>query len=257
MTDHSPDGALRTERWAIETGGALTAVQRRACRRAALPTYARHAKDLVLLAARLGRASGSVVDWMPAAPDSALTRAALEECADQGPDMEAHGLRTWLFGSMLAGADRIDLDPEMLHVASIAHDVGLADAVDGEDFTVRSAAAAARCFGRAGRELEGEQEQGLRDAVVAHTTPGIDVDEDPLATYIQAGAMVDLVGLRLRDLPRDVVAEVYRRHPQRALRDALPRALEAEAEAVPEGRFALLASLGFGWTVKLAPNRRA
>lgn len=249
------EGELRTAAWAERTGGALTSSQRRGCVVASLATYARHGRELALLALRVGRPDGDPDRWLPTVPDGALTAAALEACAAQGPEMEGHGLRTWLFGGALAGRDGVALDPEHLHVAAIAHDVGLATPVQGQDFTLRSADAAVAAWAAAGRPLDDAAARTTRDAIVAHTTPGLDPAVEPMGAYLQLGAMVDLVGLRLRDLPEAVVAEVYRRHPQPGFRAALVRAFDAEAEAVPRGRFALLRRLGFTLAVRTAPTR--
>lgn len=231
-----------THAWVVATGGSLTAVQRRATRRAALGEAARLPVDRVRAA--LGRRPST--GMAPAAPpDSALVAAAVAAAADQGPAMEAHGLRTWLFGDLLARVDGVVVDPEMMCVGGIAHDAGLAAAVPGEDFTVRSAAVAVQAFVDAGRELEAGRAGRLRDAVVAHATPGVAVTDSPEGHYLRAGAGLDLVGLRLADLPADVVASVHQAHPSTGLRRSITRAVAAEGRAVPSGRFAVMNRLGF------------
>lgn len=132
-----------TYEWCVRTGGALTGAQRRGLLVAALREYGSHAADMVRLAAGQ-RASGPVV--LPEAPGGGLVEAAMEAGRDQGPDVEGHGLRTWLFGGALAMRDGVELDEELFCVGAICHDAGATRAVAGEDFTARSAQIAVAAF---------------------------------------------------------------------------------------------------------------
>ena len=85
-----------------------------------------------------------------------------------------------------------------------------------------------------------------------HATPGVDPDADgALGTYVQAGAMLDLGGLRLWDVSERVVESVTRRNPRG---DMMPL-IRAEAKAVPQGRFALLVRCGMLVAMRLSPLR--
>jgi hypothetical protein len=97
----------------------------------------------------------------------------------------------------------------------------------------------------------------LADAITVHTIAGITVDRDgPLGCYIQAGAMVDLTGSRLWDLPRGVVSRTLSQHGRQGFATEIAALISAEADAVPGGRFALLRSCGFIHMMKLAPFDR-
>lgn len=86
-----------------------------------------------------------------------------------------------------------------------------------------------------------------------HATPGVDPHTDgALGAYVQAGAMLDLGGLRLWDVSERVVDEVARRH---ALGDLGPY-IAAEAKAVPRGRFAFLRNCGFTLMMRVSPLRK-
>jgi hypothetical protein len=109
--------------------------------------------------------------------------------------------------------------------------------VAGEDFTLRSAEAAIACADRHGRD-DGEW---IGDGITAHATPGVTVDRDgAIGTYVQAGALLDLGGLRLWDASPSLLREVADRW---APGDLVPYVV-AEAKAVPRGRFALLRRCG-------------
>ena len=235
--------------WLERTRGHLRPPERRVLVRAILRTHAAHARGLVRLA--LGsRARGSTA--LPDAPDSALARAAEAACADAlSPALAAHSWRTWLYGRLLADLDEQRLDPELFYVAALLHDAGLAPAVPGEDFTLRSAARA-----RAVMEAEGvgaADVHAVRDAISVHILPGASSAVDgALGTYLQAGAMLDLVGLRAVEVPAATVRAVNDRHPRGRIVPELVRAARDEASAVPDGRFALVGRSGFLLAVRTA-----
>jgi hypothetical protein len=187
------------------------------------------------------------------APDTALAREAQEACEEQPAWIAGHSYRTWLFGGMLAALDRVQLDDEQFYCAALLHDHGIAQTVPGQDFTLRSADRVIACAARAGADQSvGE---AIADAVCVHMTPGVTVERDgAVGCYVQAGAMVDGGGLRLADIAPDNREAVLARHPRGAgFKDEFANAIRREARAVPAGRFALLARLGFPLVIRLAP----
>jgi len=190
------------------------------------------------------RPAGADVDIAtPEQPDSALASRAHEALMDVSPAIVGHSIRTWLYGSALAALDRCQADPELLYVASLLHDVGLMRAVTGEDFTIRSGRAALACGTPEGEDARLEE---IADAIAIHAQPGITVEADgATGFYVQAGALLDLVGLRARELPRSFRDSVLAQHDRSGLKqDIVPR-IRSEARAVPHGRFALLRRWGF------------
>lgn len=194
------------------------------------------------------------IDDLPPVPDSRLVRLAEEAALAQNAELLAHGFRSALFGRALAHVDHVPLDPELMHVCGLLHDVGIMRAVAGEDFTLRSAAVARQCADDAGEQ--GVVGDHLADALIVHTTVGVRADRDgALGAYTQFGAMVDLVGLRLSALPKEFVAVALVAHPRGAFKREILRRLALEANAVPGGRFAFARRVGFAVAVRLAPFR--
>jgi hypothetical protein len=188
---------------------------------------------------------------MPGAPDSAFAREVQERCDEQPPAIRAHSYRTWAFGWALAALDghSQELDPEAWWCGALLHDAGIADVVPGEDFTLRSAEAAIGCADRHGRD----DSFWIGDGVTAHATPGVSVERDgALGTYIQAGALLDLGGLRLWDASPALLGEVASRWTPG---DLVPY-VRAEARAVPKGRFALLARCGMTAAMRFGALRK-
>lgn len=194
----------------------------------------------------------STLDDLPAVPDSRLVRLAEEAALAQNPELLSHGYRSAIFGRALAHVDKVRMDPELMHVCGLLHDVGIMTSVIGEDFTLRSAAVARKCARDAGEPEEvGDH---LADALVVHTTVGVRPDRDgALGAYTQFGAMVDLTGLRLSHLPKRFVTTVLEQHPRGAFKREILHRLGQEAAAVRGGRFAFARGVGFGLAVWYAP----
>jgi hypothetical protein len=236
--------------WAEATGGALDPLQRRRVWRA----IARGYLDIgVGLASRPLRRPVPVA--VPTAPDSRLAREAESAAREQGGALAGHGYRTWILGHALARQDRQALDPELFYVAALLHDAGIVRIVAGEDFTIRSARVVSEVAAR-GRPDDSSVATSLADSVVAHATPGLRADSDPIGFYVQIGAMADLAALRRWDLPRGYTGSAYRAHPANDVFGVVAAAINAEAGAVPRGRFAMLRWSGMSLMVRFSPNRK-
>jgi hypothetical protein len=187
-------------------------------------------------------------------PDSGFARAAEEACREQTQSLIGHGYRTWMFGSGLAALDGDEPDPELFYVACLLHDYGLDEAVPGEDFTLRSADRLERC----GKDVEAPATAvtSAADAITVHTTPGIRVETDgALGVYVQAGAMLDLAGLRAEDLTSGYREHTIREHPRDGVTAEVVAMIRSEARANPGGRFGILRRCGLLTLVKMNPLR--
>ena len=251
--DHRPDpDRLGGVGWLQRSSGRLEADERRTLRREIYRELGRATADRLRLAT--GRRP-TTTPPIPAPPDSHAVRAAEARCRAQLPSVEGHARRTWAFGRALAAADGVDnLDEELFYIGCLLHDATLDDPVPGEDFTLQSGLSAAACLTPGHTH---DQRTLLRDMISAHCTPGASPAIDgEHAVYIQAGATADLLGRRLADLARTDVAEIHDRHPRGDLVDDFVSLIKAEAAAVPDGRFALLARHGFTVAMRLSPSRR-
>ena len=124
----------------------------------------------------------------------------------------------------------------------------------GQDFTVRSAERARRCVHETGAPEEAGTAIG--QAITVHATPGIRADLDgALGFYVQAGALLDLVGIRAEDLTRSFAYATNSAYPRAGVTREITRLIRAEAQANPKSRFALLHRCGFTALVAVAPHR--
>lgn len=242
--------------WARRTSGSLTRSERRTLLAAIVRRQGGY------LATRLRRATGRVpagardlsfADFRP--PDSKLARLAEDAADEQSMHVEGHSYRTWAYGVALAALDRHELDPEVFYVASLLHDYGIDKAVVGQDFVLRSAARAERCVADA--QLDEAVAIATADAITVHTTATISVEHDGAAGfYVQAGAGLDIAGLRCGDLPRSYIAAVHAAHPRDGVTRAFIGRIAAESRANPDGREAHLRRCGLTLLMRVNPIDR-
>lgn len=125
-----------------------------------------------------------------------------------------HSRRVFLFGAMHAREYGLQLDPELLYLSALCHDIGLARPFsDVEQRFELDGADHARTF-LLDRGLPATSAEIVWTAIALHTTPGI---PDRMGREIAAtarGVLIDVVGLGLADLDRDQVDEVLAAHPR-------------------------------------------
>lgn len=246
-----PAGTLA---WAARTGGTLNRRERLALLSPLVATTARYFAGRVRLLTGQRRTAPLHLD--PATfklPDSTLAHHAETACQELlSPALVNHSYRTFLFGLALAELDGVQPDVEHLYVTSLLHDITLEAPEPGHCFAVRGGASTAGLARTAGTDPATADR--LAEAVTRHLTPGVGYADDLLAALIAGGALLDLIGLRLWDVPAAMVAQVIARYPRGAMKQALVQAWREEARAVPGGRAAWIERITlFTLFVRLAP----
>lgn len=194
---------------------------------------------------------------LPDPPDSALARDADELVRELStPALYGHCLRTWAFAALFAKRDRSAHDPELLYLACVMHDLGLTDAHDGRDpsaacFAVEGARAA-HDFVSARGEPD-ERARTVAGAIALHLNISVPERLGAEAALLSKGVMLDVVGRRLDQLSKAVVARVVERWPRDGSGAALLEATTRQAERRPDSRAALLHRLGFTALVTANP----
>ncbi len=191
-----------------------------------------------------------------AVPDSDLALGARHLLDRHGaPWLVGHSHRTYHLGK--AAAERVGRhpDPELTFVAAMLHDIALATGLDDdpdEDFHVIGGRIAQRFVEGVGRT---DREATLvRDAIALHLdlTSADDARDEVAAVHL--GAVIDVVGLHLDDVPADVVEAVLAEHPRVGTKAALRAAFEHEVRRRPTGAFASLRDrFGFAELIAAAP----
>jgi hypothetical protein len=196
-----------------------------------------------------------------ALPDGIASLRAIEHVqALSEPWLFHHCLRTYAWGALLAQNDRLPYDKELLFVASALHDLALADAHAGHTpdcacFAIAGARAAHR-FASETIGWERERCDRLADAVALHLNVSVSVKHGPEAYLLNAGAALDVVGLRMREITAASRADVLSRYPRLHFSERMAAAMKVQASAYPRSRTAVLVRLGFRRMIRDNPLER-
>ncbi|MEY9964421.1 hypothetical protein ABIA33_002463 [Streptacidiphilus sp. MAP12-16] len=134
-------------------------------------------------------------------PDTALAREATDLVrAAASPLLFDHSRRVFLFGSLKGLHRGLQVDPELLYVGAMFHDLGLTERyrrtdqrfeVDGADL--------ARDFLLAHGRSEADA-RAVWLGIALHTTPGIVEHLEPEVALVTAGVETDVLGLDLDEI---------------------------------------------------------
>jgi hypothetical protein len=148
-------------------------------------------------------------------PDSKIAREAAELVRQHESEMLFnHSVRVFLFGAMKGARQNLKFDPELLYVAALFHDLGLADAYHTETkrFEV-DGADAAREFLKSHGIPEPEADL-VWEAIALHTTPGIPQYMRPEIALTNAGVLMDVVGIGYDEYTPEQRAQVIADFPR-------------------------------------------
>ncbi|GLZ56262.1 HD domain-containing protein [Actinomycetospora sp. NBRC 106378] len=228
--------------WAEATGGNLDGARKRALFAPLARTVARYPGLRLRLA--LGRRGAGGIDLGEVRfPDTRLARDAQDTArSDLDAFLLEHSYRTYLFALALARLDAVDVDEELAFVASMLHDLDLGRPTPGRCFAVVGAQRAEE-FARA-RDAPPERARRIAAEISGHVTVGGYEDLRSEGGFAGAGAVCDLLGLRLDELAPEWVSDVLRTHPRDHFKRDLVAAWRAEGRAVPDGRVRWLTRYG-------------
>ncbi len=148
-------------------------------------------------------------------PDSKIAREAAELVRQHESEMLFnHSVRVFLFGAMKGARQNLKFDPELLYVAALFHDLGLADAYHTETkrFEVDGADAAREFLKSHG--IPEPKADLVWEAIALHTTPGIPQYMRPEIALTNAGVLVDVVGIGYDDYTPEQRAQVIADFPR-------------------------------------------
>lgn len=256
MSQVQPTEQIGSIAWTERTGGVLTRRERRALARPLLRGELAIVTGRIALALRLHPGRRQIIDparFLP--PDSALAKDA--ETAARGilsPALLNHSRRSYAWGSAIAALDGIEFDRELLYVAAMFHDTGLASHVPEVDFTIRSAALARSFTDDHGLADPGRET--VANAIALHHTPGVGMDSGAEAFLLSAGAGVDVFGLHSDRVPDAIRKQVVSDFPRVGFKREFARLFREEAKQVPHGRAWYLHRFALSdITIRLAPFR--
>ena len=125
-----------------------------------------------------------------------------------------HSRRVFLFGAMHVQAHGLEPDPELLYLAALYHDTGLATPYSDQEqrFEIDGADHARKFLVDQG--FPARSADTVWTAIALHTTPAVPERLGPEIAATARGVLTDVVGLGLDGLDPAQVEEVIAAHPR-------------------------------------------
>jgi hypothetical protein len=158
-------------------------------------------------------------------PDTPLIASAMRYARENSePYLFNHVMRSWLFAVSLAQLKQTAYDGEVLAVATVLHDIGLAEAFNGPlRFEVEGANAARRFGKNAG--LDNRRCQLIWDTVALNSTPSIALYKEAEVALSTAGIGLDWGGWGYESLPQAQIAEIVEQFPRLEMKERFAQAV--------------------------------
>ncbi|NUR92701.1 MAG: HD domain-containing protein [Nonomuraea sp.] len=148
-------------------------------------------------------------------PDSSACRSALEVAtAFHTPSLLNHSVRAYVFAAAYGRERGIAFDDELLFVASMLHDLGLARDFDNHSVAFEEAGGHVAWVFCAGAGWPVERRTRVSEVIVRHMWAEVDVDLDPEGHLLELSTGMDISGRRTEDIPADARAWALERYPR-------------------------------------------
>jgi hypothetical protein len=212
--------------------------------------------DLRLAGSKWQRRLGlrELIELVPDAcrvPDSSLVRQATELVRELSDDfLLNHCYRTYAFGCILGHQDGLRFDREVFYLASIMHDIGLTEPHAGEPGSFEYVGARIAHDFCTERDYDTDKAALVHDAIALHTAVGIEHQGDPETALVHFGAGVDVIGIRLDEIPQRALAETLESYPRLDFKEGFSELLRGQVAIKPDSHIAGHMGLGFEKKVK-------
>ena len=167
-------------------------------------------------------------------PDTPIVSRAIEYAREHcEPYLFNHQMRSWLFSVAIAQLKGAPHDPEVLAVATLLHDIGLAKAFSGPLRFEVEGANAARAFARAQGMIEGRA-QLIWDGVALNSTPSIGLYKEDEVALCTMGIGLDWGGWGYDLLTETQVATILEAFPRLQMKQQFTRDVCRIVESRPD-----------------------
>jgi hypothetical protein len=175
-----------------------------------------------------------MADLLIAPPDTPLAREA-EAMLDAECDraLAGHCRRSYQFAALIASADGVEVDEEVLYLGTLLHDLGLARRYDGPArFDVRGANVVRALLLDHG--MERARAENVWDVIALHAAGALAQHKSPETRIANRGISVDVRGGGADVLPTDAVRAVLDEWPRHDFPSVFTRLLVDEVRAHPD-----------------------
>ena len=158
-----------------------------------------------------------------AVPDTPIVSRAIEYAREHcEPYLFNHSMRSWLFAVAIAQQKRATYEPQVLAVATLLHDIGLAKDLSGPLRFEVEGANAARAFAR-GQGMMERNAQLVWDGVALNSTPSIALYKEGEVALCTMGIGLDWGGWGIDLLTQTQVATILEAFPRLEMKQRFTR----------------------------------
>lgn len=200
---------------------------------------------------RKGRAA--ISGWKPpyvapaeyAVPASSTCKKALTLVRELSPDfLFGHCMRTHAFAVAMAHKVTKTVDPEVLFLGCVMHDLGLTKAHDcGGTFELDGAKAAHHFCQKEG--ISQPRADLVHEMVALHNAVGVAENKEPEVALVHYGAGADVIGLWVHDIHPQSLQEILEEQPREGFGHGMARLIEDQLARKPNSYMASMVRLGF------------
>jgi hypothetical protein len=169
---------------------------------------------------------------LPDSPAARTVREVTEQFSSRA--LVNHCVRSYLWAADHAVRHAIPFDAELLYVAAMLHDVGLAPVFDSATVPFEEAGGAVGWVFAAGAGWPADRRRRVGEVVVAHMRSGVDLADDPEGHLLALGTGMDISGRDPDRWSTEFRREVLDRYPRLGLADEFLRCLEDQARRKPD-----------------------
>lgn len=144
-----------------------------------------------------------------------------------------HCVRSYLFAASQAAIENLEIDYELLYVASLLHDIGLEPPFDSHTLPFEDAGGHVAWIFAAGADWPSARRVRVGEIIIAHMR-GTDAAVDPEGHLLEIATALDISGRGLDRWPREFVAEVLTRYPRLDLAPRFTACFRDQAARKPE-----------------------
>ncbi|WP_069163793.1 HD domain-containing protein [Nocardia altamirensis] len=180
-------------------------------------------------------------------------RAALRIAGEYySPALLNHAVRSYHWAAVLAQAEDIAVDDELLFVAAMLHDFGLVPEFDSYALDFEYAGGHIAVVFAAGAGWAQARARRVQEIIVRHMGDQVDVGTDPEGHLLHRATGIDITGREADLLPTDVRAQVLSQWPRLGLAEEFTHCFEQQAVRKPRSTAAV--ALRHGLATKLREN---
>jgi hypothetical protein len=186
---------------------------------------------------------------MPETAAAVTAREVLERYS--APALVNHCVRSYLLAASLAAIDGLDIDVELLYVASLLHDIALEPAFDSHTLPFEDAGGHVAWVFAAGAGWPPARRDHAAEVIIAHmrgTDPAVDAE----GHLLDLATGLDISGRNAERWPTEFLTELVAAHPRLDLADRFIACFRDQAERKPDSSAA--AAVRSGVADRLASN---